>query len=166
MNYIPQRVIVLFRQLFNQISQSSTDNEDYKEKILQMAEDEEERKDLEELFKSTTAYYNEREKISNSSKGASEYLQDFYLEEWDKQHPNATEEEKGNAIKEYEDVLSDSIENIIESFANDGRVNHAVNRIENQNKDSKCQEDVIQQYLEENNVFGLEEKEDVPNQEI
>ena len=55
MDIIPRRVRDLFKDYF--IKFSSKEKVDYKLMILNEAEDEEERKDLEELFQSTEDYY-------------------------------------------------------------------------------------------------------------
>lgn len=83
MNYIPKKVRELFIKIFEQFS--NTKDIGYKDVILGMAETEDEKKDLEELFHSTTDYYNEYQKVSENGKEPSEYLFEFYMEEWKKE---------------------------------------------------------------------------------
>lgn len=95
-----------FIQLF---SSSNYSGINYKEQLLAEAKNDEERKDLEELFEATEDFYAEKEKIRQSNMTGSEYLQSLYIESWKESNPNASKEDIKNAVKEYETILSEGV---------------------------------------------------------
>lgn len=153
MNYIPKKVRELFIKIFEQFS--NTKDIGYKDVILGMAETEDEKKDLEELFHSTTDYYNEYQKVAESGKEPSEYLFEFYMEEWKKENPNATVEEKNNAVKEFEEILEQGVLNATEALDKDGKLRRLLEKKTRSCDDETDREGIVDQQLEELHSYEM-----------
>ena len=150
MNYIPKKVRELFVKIFEQFS--NTEDVGYKDVILGMAETEDEKKDLEELFHSTTDYY---QKVSESGKEPSEYLFEFYMEEWNKENPNATVEEKNKAIKEFEEILEQGVLNATEALDKDGKLRRLLEKKIRSCDNETDREGIVDQQLEESHSYEM-----------
>ncbi len=158
MNYIPQKVRELFINLFERFS--ALDESQYKEEILKIASDEEV-EDLKDLFQSTSDYYEEQRRINESGKTPSEYLFDLYIEEWKNQNPNATGEEEKAAIEDFNTLLSDEILKSADKLIEDGVLRKKLEILERKRKERSDEEEkVIDDFLLENNLYGLNQDED------
>lgn len=91
----------------------------YKEDILNLAENQEEIDDLNELFASTEAFYAERNLIADSGKTPYDYMMDLYMANWRAENPNATKEEEKHAVQEYDQILSDGLISELDAFQKD-----------------------------------------------
>lgn len=158
MKAIPKQVRGLFRELF--VKFSSVKGEDYKQHILNEAKNDEERKDLEELFQATAEYHDTRNEIVDSNKSAAQYLLDFYMEKWNEEHPNASEEERKKAIDEYEEAIGNVAVQTLSLFEKDGLLRRKLERAVKDCKSEEEREAVIQALLSENEAFGTEKAEE------
>lgn len=147
MDIIPRRVRDLFKEYF--IKFSSEEKVDYKLMILNEAEDEEERKDLEELFQSTEDYYKTKEEIVRSSKNPAEFMFDYYMRQWDSENPNASEEERKYAIAEYEEIVANAAVIGLEQFEKDGKLSRTIEKSTRNCETEEIKESIIQQIISE-----------------
>lgn len=109
MTLLPKSLIDKLREFLNLFTTQEFKGSNYKENILNLAESDEEKSDLEELFKNTSDFYSERLKIKESGLDPSDYLKNLYLKTWKEENPEASEEELKQAELEYEEVLSDAV---------------------------------------------------------
>lgn len=109
MTLLPKSLIDKLREFLNLFTTQEFKGSNYKESILNLAESDEEKSDLEELFKNTSDFYSERLKIKESGLDPSDYLKNLYLKTWKEENPEASEEELKQAELEYEEVLSDAV---------------------------------------------------------
>ena len=160
MNYIPQKVKDLFIKLFEKFTNMSESQ--YKEEILELASEKDEKQDLEELFQSTSDYYHEQYKLELSGKTPSEYLQDLYLEVWKEQNPNATDEDICKSLEDFNEILSDGIINSVEMLIKDGLENRELDLLERKYKNSSSgdAEHAIEEFLIDKNLFGANQDEE------
>lgn len=109
MNLIPSAVIEKLRELLNIFTSVKFKGSNYKEGLLELAETDEEKADLQELFQNTDDHYSEKEKIKKSGLRPSEYLKNMYINSWKEEHPNASHQEIREAERQYEDILADGV---------------------------------------------------------
>lgn len=109
MTLLPKSLIDKLREFLNLFTTQGFKGSDYRESILNLAESDEEKADLEELFKNTSDFYSEKLKIKESGLNPSDYLKNLYLKTWKEENPEASEEELKQAELEYEEVLSDAV---------------------------------------------------------
>lgn len=109
MTILPKSLIDKLREFLNLFTTQEFKGPNYKERLLNLAESEEEKSDLEELFKNTSDFYSERLKIKESGLDPSDYLKNLYLKTWEEENSDASEEELKQAELEYEEVLSDAV---------------------------------------------------------
>lgn len=150
MDIIPRRVRDLFKDYF--IKFSSKEDADYKLMILSEAENEEERRDLEELFQSTEDYYNTKEDIIRSGKNPAEFMFDYYMEQWDLENPNASEEERKQAIAEYEEIVANAAVIGLEQFEKDGKLSRTIEKSTRNCETEEIKNSIIQQIIPEEDI--------------
>lgn len=119
MKSIPDTLKNLMRDFMRLFSSDGYNGDDYKSKLLQLAQDDEERQDLQDLFQSTEDFYKEKKAISDSKMSPSDYLLNLYISAWKEEHPNATDDEIRIAEKEYETIISDGIIQELENLKED-----------------------------------------------
>ena len=154
MSIIPKQVRDLFREYF--IKFSSEKETDYKLIILNEAENEEERKDLEELFRSTENYYNTREEVVRSGKNPAEFLFDYYMKQWDLEHPNASVEVRKQAIAEYEEIVANAAVIGLEQFEKDGTLSRTIEKSTRNCETEEIKDSIIQQIFSEEDTSNEE----------
>ena len=154
MNIIPKQVRDLFREYF--IKFSSEKETDYKLIILNEAENEEERKDLEELFQSTENYYKTREEVVRSGKNPAEFLFDYYMKQWDLEHPNASVEVRKQAIAEYEEIVANAAVIGLEQFEKDGKLSRTIEKSTRNCETEEIKDSIIQQIISEEDTSNEE----------
>lgn len=140
---IPKQIKELFRVLF--LNFSSEPNSAYKQRIFKEVENDEERKDLEELFQSTEDYYKTHEEIEKSGNNAADYLFHYYMEKWDIENPQASERERKQAVSDYEEIIGKAAVFALDKLEEDGilfrKIEKAIKDCENEaEKESKEQE--------------------------
>ncbi|MBD5415467.1 MAG: hypothetical protein HDR46_04175 [Bacteroides sp.] len=119
MNLIPKAVIDKLRELINLFTSDKFKSTNYKDELLVLAESDEEKIDLKELFQNTDDYYNEKKRINESGLTPSEYLKNLYLSSWKEEHPEASAEELRAAENEYEEILADAVIKELDALASD-----------------------------------------------
>lgn len=154
MSIIPKQVRDLFREYF--IKFSSEKETDYKLIILNEAENEEERKDLEELFQSTENYYKTREEVVRSGKNPAEFLFDYYMKQWDLEHPNASVEVRKQAIAEYEEIVANAAVIGLEQFEKDGTLSRTIEKSTRNCETEEIKDSIIQQIFSEEDTSNEE----------
>ena len=118
---IPEKLKELLHGFMQLFSSDDFKGKDYKSKLLDLASDDEEREDLQELFASTAEYYAEREAILKSQMPAPDYLLNLYMTTWKEEHPDASESEVKEVLKEYENILSEGVIKELENLKNDSQ---------------------------------------------
>lgn len=154
MDIIPRRVRDLFKDYF--IKFSSKEEVDYQLMILNEAEDEEERKDLEELFQSTEDYYKTQEEIVRSGKNPAEFMFDYYMKQWDLEHPNASVEVRKQAIAEYEEIVANAAVIGLEQFEKDGKLSRTIEKSTRNCETEEIKDSIIQQIISEEDTSNEE----------
>ncbi|MCM1140638.1 MAG: hypothetical protein NC453_18865 [Muribaculum sp.] len=119
MKSIPDTLKNLLHDFMRLFSSDEYKGKDYKSKLLQTAQDDEERQDLQELFQSTADFYAEKKAISDSNTSPSDYLLNLYISSWKEWHPDATYDEIKAAKKEYEIIVSEGIIQELENLKDD-----------------------------------------------
>lgn len=131
MKSIPEVLKNLLHEFMQLFSSDEYKGTDYKSKLLEAAQNEEERQDLQELFQSTTDFYAEKKAISESNMSPSDYLFNLYISSWKEEHPNASENEIEKAKKEYENIISDGIIKELDNLKDDSNnIDVILNRLD------------------------------------
>lgn len=119
MRSIPRKIKELLHKFMQLFTSEEFAGDDYKTKLLQAAQNDEEREDLQELFQSTADFYAQRKAITESGMAPGEYLLDQYMSAWKEEHPDATADELKAAKKEYENIISQGIMQELDNLQND-----------------------------------------------
>lgn len=116
---IPKTLKNLLHNFMQLFTSGEFGGEDYKSKLLDAALDDEERQDLQDLFAATAEFYAERRAIAGSKLTPSDYLFNLYLSYWKEEHPDATDDEIKEAVKEYETIISGGVVKELEYLEDD-----------------------------------------------
>ena len=77
------------------------------------------------------------------------------MEEWKKENPNATVEEKDNAIKEFEEILEQGVLNVTEAFDKDGKLRRLLEKKTRSCDHETDREGIVDQQLEESHSYEM-----------